>query len=351
MSSCSRIMRIAFGVTGVIFGSFLGLFLIFIVLIHVVAPAWIEDKVTTGIKKGCPQCEIAIGDVEISILKGSIAFDDFRYEDSPDRHARIFVRAKQLEIFAKLESLIRKPLVIENLRGEDVAFRVTENPEIDSGVDDGSPPLSGLPPLVIEHIEVHQSSFRYVDLVKPQASSLLLTQVDGTVGPWSTRRELANRFTPERTLIHATGVLENSGHFLVKAHADPLSPRGTANVYIEVKDQELENVSEFFDREEGVQLQGRVFLISTDFKMNDGKIDGKLKASYFGLGVKIRDKDNSKFKNFLATAGVDLVKKNEQGINGEPPGEKSVEGERKPNQGLVSAIFHALGPAATALIK
>jgi hypothetical protein len=347
MSARSPIVRYVFGVIGVL----LSLVLIAAVMARLAAPAWIEKKITEGVKDGCPQCEIKMGSVEISLLRGRVVFNDFRYEDSPDRHARVALTAKRLEISAQLESLIHKPLVIKDVRADEVAFTLTENPAIDSGRDDQTPPLSGLPPFVMEHLEVHQSSFHYVNLVKPQASSLLLTQVHGTVGAWSTRKEIASRFTPELTSIRATGVLENSGHFLVKADADPVSKQGTALIHIEVKDQELASVSEFFEREQGVQVQGRIFLISTDFKMTDGKIDGKLTASYFGLGVKVKDRNSSKLGNFLVTAGIDLVKKNEQGVNGEPPGEKPVEGERKPDQGLISAIFHALGPAATALIK
>jgi len=322
-----------------------------IVLVRLEAPSWLEKKIVTSIKDSCPRCEIKMGAVEVSVLEGRVSFLDFHYEDDPNHHARVSVHAKRLEIQASLKSFVLKPIIIENLRGDEVSFTLTENPAINSGHDDKSPPLSGLPPLVFEHIEVHQSSFHYVDLVKPQSSSLLLTQVHGTVGGWSTRREIANHYTPDPTEIRATGVLEDSGHFVVEASADPLSPRGTAQIHIAVKDQPLEKVSDFFLHEEGIQLKGRIFQISTDFKMTNGKIDGKLKATYYGLGVKVVDPKSSGLKNFLVTAGVDLVKKNEQGINGKPPGEKPVTGERGPEQGFIAAIFHALGAAAKELMR
>jgi hypothetical protein len=322
-----------------------------IVLARLEAPSWIENKIVTSIKDSCPRCEIKMSAVELSIFDGRVSFLDFYYEDDPSHHSRVSVHARRLEVQASLKSFIVKPIIVENLRGDEVSFTLTENPAIDSEHSDKSPPLSGLPPLVFEHIEVHQSSFHYVDLVKPHLSSLLLTQVHGTVGAWSTRREIANQYTPDPTEIRATGVLEDSGHFVVEASADPLSPRGTAQIHIAVKDQPLEKVSDFFLHEEGIELKGRIFEISTDLKMTNGKIDGKLKATYYALGVKVVDPKSSGLKNFLVTAGVDLVKKNEQGINGKPPGEKSVTGERGPEQGLIGAIFHALGAAAKELMR
>lgn len=316
------------------------------------AAEWFKDKIIHSIKESCPKCEVEVGRVELSlsILKGQIAVEGFKYADSPDRRFRVTIQAKKLELQTKVMSWLRKPIVIEKFRGEGVDFTAFENPDIPSAKDN-SPPLSQLAPMIIEHVEIVNSTFRYTHLVHPEASTLLLTEINGTVGAWSTRPDLAKQFSPEETPIYATGRLEASGRFVLKAHADALSKLGTANIYADVKDQPLEKVSEFFQHEQGIRLKGQVHNVSTNLQMTNGKIKGTLQASYSGLEVKVEDPKSSRVSNFISTLGVAIVKQNEQGTHGAPQVAKPVEGKRSPDQGIIEAIFQALGTAATKLMK
>jgi hypothetical protein len=149
----------------------------------------------------------------------------------------------------------------------------------------------------------------------------------------------------------AWGVLERSGTFEVKSEIDPLSKKGTVKIDVTVENQELPAVSDFFVRESGMGLEGFIVKISTALDMKEGKIDGRLKASYTGLKIKVEDPKNSGVKNFLETVGAEIVISSEQGVNGKPPGEKSFHDERTGEQSLFNAIFHSLGGAAKALVK
>jgi hypothetical protein len=205
--------------------------------------------------------------------------------------------------------------------------------------------------MVFEKISVTDSVFRYNHKVTPLHASLLLTGVSGTVGPWSTRRELVQQYSPAPTNIEARGVLENSGTFEVKAEADPLSTLGTAHIRVEVKDQPFSAVDAFFRAECGVGLEGQLLDAATDLKMDEGKIDGTLSARYTKLKIQVVDKNNSGIKNFFETLGAKFIMTSEQGLNGKAAGEKSFHDQRTHEQSIFSALFHGLGKAASALVK
>jgi hypothetical protein len=241
-------------------------------------------------------------------------------------------------------------IVVNHVKADGVNFTLIEDPKIKSEKDD-SPPLSGLPPMVIKSVEVYDSAFRYLHKLSPHEASLQLSKIHGSLGSWVTRPDLVQEYAPHRTSMAAWGVLERSGTFEVKSEIDPLSKKGTVKIDVTVENQELPAVSDFFVRESGMGLEGFIVKISTALDMKEGKIDGRLKASYTGLKIKVEDPKNSGVKNFLETVGAEIVISSEQGVNGKPPGEKSFHDERTGEQSLFNAIFHSLGGAAKALVK
>jgi hypothetical protein len=62
----------------VIIGSILGAIAAFVVL-HGIATMQIRKRVTEGIRKNCPSCELEIGTIRISLLDFSVGLHDVRF--------------------------------------------------------------------------------------------------------------------------------------------------------------------------------------------------------------------------------------------------------------------------------
>jgi hypothetical protein len=314
------------------------------------APEWLRVKIISSLTDSCPLCKAELGSVEVSFFGGRLVLHDFEFVDTPEHSTQVAVKAHLIEIEFDPTAYLKKLILINHMKGEGIHFTLTENPKINSPPEN-TPALSGLPPMVIKETVVSESSFRYVHKIVPHESSLLLTKIHGSLGSWVTRPDLVEKYAPRRTSMLAKGELEHSGSFEVKAEIDALSKKGTFKLDVDVKDQNLMAVSDFFHLESGMVLQGLVIDVSTKLDMENGQIDGVLKATYTDLKIKIEDRKNSGVKNFLETVGADIVIAGAKGVNGKPPGEKIFHDERTADQSLFKALFHALGRAATAAVK
>jgi hypothetical protein len=314
------------------------------------APSWLREKIITELTKNCPQCKAGLDSVEVNFLDGTLTLHDFEFIDTPEHTTQVAVKAHFIGIEFDRKAYLNGLILVRHVKAEGVDFTLIEKPAIKTANDD-SPPLSGLPPMVIQGVEVSESSFRYVHKLVPKESSLLLTEIHGSLGSWVTRPSLVEQYAPDRTSMTAWGVLEHSGTFEVKAEIDPLSQKGTLQLDVVVQNQSLPAVGPFFVRESGMDLEGLVVKVSTYLDMKNGKIDGNLRAAYTGLKIKIVDRKNSGVKNFLETIGAKITIAREQGVNGKPIGQKNFHDERGNDQSLFSAMFHALGGAAKELVK
>jgi hypothetical protein len=319
------------------------------------APRWLRQKLIRSVKSSCAGCGFKIGKIELGLSQGRASVRDFLYEDAPGGHARVKVKADRIDLKvnpkAFLKSLRKGTWMVQSVHADRIEVTVTEDPKIHSGPDEGAPPFSGIPAIVFKKIAVKDGTFHYVNKVDPKPSSLLLTQIDGETGPWATRRELAKAYAAGLTPIHATGVLEHTGQFLLQAHADPLSAKGTALISLEVKKQPLEAVSPFFYREEGIKLEGFVVDIATRLKMVEGRISGDLNASYKDLKIKVDEKNHGGLRNWIVTLGANLITESDEGVDGNAPGKEPVHGVRAADQSLISAIFKSLGESVKQLVK
>jgi hypothetical protein len=320
------------------------------------APQWIREKTLSAVHDSCPQCRMNIGDIQTDFKNGTIVFSDISYSDAPGHHTQIDVKVKRLIITLAVRKLLRKQILIRGLRADGVDFNLYEDARIPSQHDD-LPPLSDLPPFVIESIKVSGSRFQYVhqidlhDATKSVSPGrLVLTDIHGSTGAWATRKYLVDAYRLKETPVQASGVLEHSGKFEVNADVDPLSERGALHLSIVVKDQPLALVNDFFPFEAGFKLNGQLFSVSTVLDMNDGKIRGSLHARYSDLKIQVVDPKNSGVSNFLATIGTKVVIHREQGVNGKPEGDSVVDYERTADQSLLSAIFQGLGKSARDLV-
>jgi hypothetical protein len=337
----------------VVFVTFLALATISAAFAMQKAPEYIRQKLLRSLREGCPKCKIELGLIELEPMDGKIAFNNFSYQDSEDHETQIDVKIKRIEITADPSYLLpgrSGPLIIHSVVADGVEFTVADDSKYNTP-DENTPALSGLPPIVFQKIEAKNSTFRFVDKVTPKSAVLLLTDVNGTVGSWTTRRALNPQYAPEETPIYAKGIIEHSGKFEVKAEADPLSTQGTAHIHVDVRDHFLNASDAFFRAECGVGLVGNLLKATTDFKMKDGTIDGTLYARYNNLKVEVLNKKNSAVSNFIQTVGAKMILDTEQGSKGKPIGEKNFHDQRKSGQSFFSAIFHGLGKAAKELVK
>jgi hypothetical protein len=315
------------------------------------APSWLKEKILTGLTKSCPKCKAELDSVEVSFIEGRIVLHDFEFVDTPEHSSQVAVKAHLITIDFDPRAYMDGLILIRHVGGEDVNFTLIEDARIKPEPDDDSPPFSQLPEMVVQSVEVSESSFRYLHKMSPHDASLQLTKIHGSLGSWVTRPELEKKYAPERTSMAAWGVLEHSGTFEVRSKFEALSKEGTIELDVAVENQELAAVNGFFVHECGLGLEGLIIKVATHFDMRNGKIDGNLRASYTGLKIRIENPKNSGVKNFIETVGAKIVIAGEQGVNGKPEGLKAYRDERKPGQSLFSAMFHALGGAAKELVK
>jgi len=307
-----------------------------------IAPGLIGTWASHNIVEACKGCKLEIGGSRFDPLARGFVYTDvsFSMAAGPGDIA-VHVSAPRIVLRPAYRDLITGRMALQNARFDEPTVTLTEQAgEAPKEVDDGKHP--NLPKFVIHHTQVQNGHFRFVSRKHQPASDLRISGIHGHM----THFFLHNELSTYDTECMLEGSLEKAGTFRLALEGNPLpGPNQHAAMDLSVTRQELAPLNPYFDPAEGLRMKGLLHHGRAQMRINGhGHLSGKLNATYSGFELDVRDHEGrTGIMTALTRLGARLKFKSENLRFPEPERVRPIEGDKRPDEHIVSAVLRVLG--------
>lgn len=307
-------------------------------------PDYLKEKIESEVPKTCSKCRLKIGDLDLPLLQpGDVTFHNLDFSYGDEGTTQVFAKAALLDFHVSLRSLLKHHVHIHRLMVSHFDVTVIDGDKHsppEPKKEDSSPNADADYDLVIGPLRYLNGSFQYVRNHEGTTATLHVQDINGTLTSIDPR---ADRIIKGQL----TARYERSGHSELEILTNPFLKPLQVDVKLAVKDQDLNDLSLFFEPNAGVRLKGK---IDEGLGMVSVKGDA-LKATdwivYEDLDAKVlRGKEYSGFVAFFENLGLGLAMQQKNTELEKAEQTKSVELKQEANESLISFVLRGLKEAA-----
>ncbi len=324
----------------------IGLAIVLIILIvftQVIAQRIIRKQLTALVKESCGSCTLGLDRVSLS-MPFSVILEGVRLSGGDSTRTRVDAEAERIIARSTFRSLLSGKLVFKGIRIHAPYVVVTEG---DLPLPPSEPQGGTRRSYTIEGVELVNGRFTYMRVFgsgkEARKAPLHIKDIQGSVGKLGNTPQLRDRWARGQ----AKGRLENSGGFLLTVESVLYSKVLQVNVDLQMVEQNLADVSPFFQTSDGIKMAGKLDKGQSNTKIQGEKLTGWVQAEYQGLEVEI---EKTKSRGEIATFFHNLVKsvKLRSSTAGRKPADQiqNVERQREPGETLLHFILRGMKDAA-----
>ncbi len=315
-----------------------------IVSIEVIVPSMIRKQFADLVKASCGSCAFGVDRVRCSILPVSLILEGVRLSGGDPKSTGVDAKADRIIFRTSLGSLISGELHFKAIQIYTLHVDVTEG---DLPLPSSRPEEGPRPIYVIDGVEVVDGRFTYTRVFgkghEAREAILHVRNIQGTIGKLGTTPHLREQMARGQ----AKGRLESSGGFVLSVDAGLFVKFLKVDVDLQMAEQNLADVSQFFQTSDGIRIEGRLNKGRSLIKIREEKLSGWVQADYQGLNI-VSEKTRSRSTISAFYSNLAKFIKLHSSTTGKKPADqiRNVELQREPGETLVHFILRGMGDAA-----
>ncbi len=307
------------------------------------APKLIRNQLTHLLSTRCKSCSWDAERIDPSFFPPRLSLHRVRLQGGDPKTTAVIFEIKEISTKISVRRLFSGEISLSETQIRSPQVEVIEGDLPVSWSSESTSENAGKG-FSISIIQIHDGSFTYTREYGDQRKAQIRTKdLQGSVDSFSNAEEFRER--PVKAVIR--GQLEHSGSFELEVITPPLSKPLSADVTLKIADQNLADLSLFFQTSEGVLLQGSLYEGKGVSKVRGTRLQSRVFAQYRNLDVKLqKTKERSAIAAFfsnlaasLKTVPTDIGKKREDQA-------RVVELQRNSKETLLQWILRGMRDAA-----
>lgn len=318
--------------------------LLLIICAQMIVTRAIRKQLISFFNESCGSCTLNLDRVRFSILPFSVILEGVHLSGGDPKTTKVDAEIERIVARSSFRSLISRKLYFKGIQIYAPHVVVTEGdlPLPPSGSEEGT-----FRSCVIEGIDVIAGRFTYIRVFgvgKGARKAILhVKDIQGNVGELGTLPQLRDRMARGQ----AKGRLESSGGFVLTVEAAPFSKVLKVDIDLQMTEQNLADVSPFFQTTDGIRLAGKLHKGQSLIKVREKRLTGWVQVEYEGLDLKIEEtKSGGKISAFFSNL-VNSIKLH-RSTTGKKPTDQTRDAEliREPRETLIHFILRGMEEGA-----
>jgi hypothetical protein len=304
----------------------------------------IRKQLISFFNESCGSCTLSLDRVNLSILPFSVILEGVHLSGGDPSTTKVDVEVERIVARSSFRNLLSRNLHFKDIQVRAPHVVVTEGnlPVPPSGPEEGTRRTC-----VIESIEVAAGRFTYIRVFgsgkEARRAILHVKDIQASVGELGTTPQMRDR------MVHglAKGRLESSGGFLLTVEAAPFFKVLKVDVDLQMTEQNLVDMSPFFETTDGIRLGGKLHKGRSLVKVRERKLTGWVQVQYDGLDVKYEEtKSRGKISAFFSNL-VNSIKLHPSSMGKNPADQtRDIELMREPREALIHFILRGMKEGA-----
>jgi hypothetical protein len=315
-----------------------------LIFTRTIAPGVVRRQLVSSFEETCAGCTLDIDRVRLSFVPVSVILEGVHMSAGDPKATAVDARADRIIARTSLYSMVLRRLLFRRIQVHAPHVMVTEGdlPLHSSKHEEGRRKI-----FVIEGVELIDGTFTYVRVFgtgeRARKATLHVKDIQASVGKLGNAPSLLDQMVKGV----AKGKLENSGHFLLSVETPLFSKALNVDVDLQMAEQNLADVSQFFQTSDGIRISGILREGRSSMKIRGKQLGGSVRVKYDKLDVQF---ERTKSRGAISTFSSNLVKSFK--LNPSSMGERAtdqtgrVELERETGETLVHLILRGMKEAA-----
>ncbi len=315
-----------------------------VIFTRTIAPGIFRRQLVSSFGETCAGCTLNIDRVCISLVPVSVILEGVHISGGDPKATAVDAKADRIIGRTSLCSMVLRRLVFRGIQVHAPHVVVTEGdlPLPSSKREEGRRRF-----FAIEGVELIDGTFTYIRVLgteeKTRKATLHVKDVQASVGKLGTVPSLLD----QTVKAQAKGRLENSGNFLLSVETLLFSKLLNVDVDLQMAEQNLVDVSQFFQTADGVRISGILREGRSSIKVRGKQLVGSARVKYDNLNVQF---EKTKSRGAISTFFSNLTKSfklNPSSMNERATDQTGrVELEREAGETLVLFILRGMKEAA-----
>ena len=322
----------------------LGVILMILITSHLVVTRAIRRQLAAFVSESCGNCTVSLDRVRLAVLPPSIILEGVRLSGGNDKTTKVDAEVERIVARGSLRNLISGELNFEGVQAHAPHVVVTEG---DLPVPPSKPEEGTRMVCVIEGIEVIAGNFTYIRVFgsdkEARKAILHVKDIRASVGELGITPQLRD----QKVHGQANGRLENSGGFVLTVETAPFSKVLNVDVDLQMTEQNLADVSPFFQTTDGIRMKGKLGRGRSVIKVQEERLTGSVQVEYEGLQIHYEEtRSRGKVSAFLSNL-VKSIKLRSSTLGKTPADQtRNVELQREPREALIHFILRGMKEGA-----
>lgn len=330
--------------TGSNFGFILLGLLVFVtllvfVLTKFILPPVLQSKLEKTVRETCADCELEIASTEIGFLSpGLIVFNGIEFSGGQKDRSAVAAKIPRLAIQFAVFKSVTSDITVRSIEASSPKITYMEGEAPKRAPQRAPRPASDGPKkeslkFVIDQVRVEKMDFVFANTQAGKTNHLKINNVTGDFSNLGNTTESFNALAE----AHLQGQIENSGKGELDVAALLRPGPHYIDVKIQIQDQKLSDMNEFFTPNDGLIFKGSLQKAKGEVSVRGAESKTKMLAVFKDLDVtQKKTKDSGALKTALTNLAVDLLAK-KSNIGGE---KDSQQAEKQLTRDKDEAIVH-----------
>jgi hypothetical protein len=318
--------------------------LLLIICTQMIVTRAVQRQLISFFNESCGSCTLSLDRVRLSVLPLSVILEGVRLSGGDPKTTKVDAEVERIVARSSFRNLIFRSLHFKGIQIQAPNVVVTEGdlPVPPSGPEEGTRRV-----WVIEGIEVAAGSFTYIRVFgsgkEVRRAIFHVKDIQASVGELGTTPQLRDRMARGQ----AKGRLESSGGFLLTVEAAPFSKVLKVDVDLQMTEQNLADMSPFFQTTDGIRLAGKLHKGRSLVKVREKKLTGWVQVEYDGLDVQYKETKSRGKISALFSNLVNSIKLHRSTV-GKKPADQTRDTEliREPREALIHFILRGMKEGA-----
>ncbi len=322
----------------------LGIVLTILIVFRAVATQAIRRQLAAFVNGNCESCTLSLDRVRLAVLPPSIILEGVSLSGGDYETTKVDAEIERIVAPSTFRNLLSGKLNFKKIQAHGARVVVTEGdlPVPPPGPEEGTRAVC-----VIEGMEVTAGSFTYIRVFgssKDARKAILhVKDIRASVGELGTTPQLRE----QKVHGKANGRLEDSGAFVLTVETAPFSKILHVDVDLQMTEQNLADVSPFFQTADGVRMTGRLHRGKSSIHVRQERLTGSVQAEYEGLKLHMETTGERGKVSAFFTNLVNSVKFRSSNSGKRPADQiRDVDLQREPRETLINFILRGMKEGA-----
>ncbi len=322
--------------------AFFGLLAAIAVLEEIIVPDAIRSWLIAGVHASSATSELRLGRVQLSLFPPALTLLRIQLLSGDPRSTFVHAQADRVVVPFAIRPLFSRQIRLGRIQIERPEVNVIEGDVRMSGSKTTHGGSGGID-LEVQGADVAQGFFSYTRAHLQKRAVVRVSRITAVIGPVGS----SNRVSHRPAVGRATGLLEDSGTFVLSAGADFFAETPHVNVALELTSLNLADLNRFFMPDDDVQLGGRLIHGRSAVSIRGRRLTASVYARFRGLDIKIRkNADRSALSAFFQNTLVSLKMGKQNVASDQFDRRGTVTLTRKPRQTVLSFILTGMRDAS-----